>query len=235
MRELPDHGDDQNRRREWQDDAPENTKEPGAIDARSSYQILRDGSVVVSAEQDGKGEPLDRMDHDQASQRIHQARIAQHDGPGKQAHLLGKEEPKSHDAVDPAIAAKAPERYGVTGDSTKQGGENRRGDRDQRGVQHVRPDAGAGLGDAETAPGRGVVAPCPLLRPADHRSLRYLLVGTERIQDDNSQWREPRCSAQRDDEIDQDPAWRDGSLTHGSPAAAGHSATLHRAVKPREE
>src|SRR3954464_12397912 len=114
MRELPDHGDDQNRWREWQDDAPENTKEPCAIDARGSYQILRDGSVVVSAEQDGKGEPLNRVDHDQARERVHQARIAQHDSPGKQAHLLGKEEPKGHEAVDPAIAAKTPERHSVT-------------------------------------------------------------------------------------------------------------------------
>src|SRR5205085_8765073 len=95
--------------------------------------------------------------------------------------------------------------------------------------------AGAGLGDAETAPGGGVIAPCPLFRPADHRGLRDLLVATERVQHDDGQWREPRRSDQRDDEIDQDPAWREGSLTHGSPAAAGRNATLHRAARPQEE
>ena len=52
---------------------------------------------------------------------------------------------------------------------------------------------------------------------------------------DNSQWREPCRSDQRDDEIDQNPAWGEGSVTHGSPAAVGHSATLRRAAKPREE
>ena len=112
------------------------------------------------------------MDQHQARQRVHQAGIAQHDGPGQQAHLLRKEDAKRDDAVDPVIAAKAPERNRVTGDRTKQGGEDRRGNGDERGVQHVGADAGAGLRDAELGPGREVVAKGPLPRPADHRGLR---------------------------------------------------------------
>src|SRR5215472_3324819 len=47
MRELPDHGDDQDGRRERQDDAPENAKEPGAVDARGPDQFMWNGDIVV--------------------------------------------------------------------------------------------------------------------------------------------------------------------------------------------
>src|SRR5499427_10273134 len=103
MGELPDHGDDQNGWREWQHDAPENAIETRAIYACSSYQFLRDGDVVVSAEQHGEREPLDSVDQDQACEGVGETDVAQHDGPGKQAHLLGKEDAKGDNAIDPAI------------------------------------------------------------------------------------------------------------------------------------
>src|SRR5579872_3398820 len=49
--ELPDHGDDENRRRQRQDDLPEDAPETGAVDPRRLDQIVRNVDVEVPAKQ----------------------------------------------------------------------------------------------------------------------------------------------------------------------------------------
>src|SRR5579883_1522729 len=66
--ELPDHGDDQDRRRQRQDDLPENPPEAGAVDARRLDQVVGNVDVVVAAEQRGEGCPLHAVDQDRSEE-----------------------------------------------------------------------------------------------------------------------------------------------------------------------
>ena len=64
--ELPDDGDDDDRPRGRQQDAPEDLEEAGAVDLRRADQLGREGLVVVAEEQRGEAEAVDDMDEDQA-------------------------------------------------------------------------------------------------------------------------------------------------------------------------
>ena len=72
--ELPDHGDDQDRRRQRQDDLEEDAPEAGAVDARRLDEIVGNVDVVVAAEQRRERQPLDAVDENQAVDRVREMR-----------------------------------------------------------------------------------------------------------------------------------------------------------------
>src|SRR4051794_38035114 len=73
--ELEDHGHDQDRRRQRQDDAPENPEEAGAVDPRRLQQVLRNADIIVAAEQRRETQALHGVDQHQAGDRVHQRQI----------------------------------------------------------------------------------------------------------------------------------------------------------------
>src|SRR5579883_2529584 len=77
--ELPDHGDDQDRRRQRQDDLPENAPEAGAVDTRRFDQVVGNVHVVVAAEQRRERRPLHAMDQDQADDRVGEPDMAENE------------------------------------------------------------------------------------------------------------------------------------------------------------
>ena len=64
--ELPDHRDDQDRRRQRQHDLVEDAPEAGAVDARRLDQVVGDGDEEVAAEERGEGDALHAVDEDEA-------------------------------------------------------------------------------------------------------------------------------------------------------------------------
>src|ERR1700728_377110 len=80
-RELPDHCDDQDRRRNRHDDLEENAPESRAVDARRLDEVVGDADVVVAAEQRRERQSLDAMHENQAVDRIRQVQRAENIGP----------------------------------------------------------------------------------------------------------------------------------------------------------
>src|SRR5450631_1608008 len=107
---LEDHGHDQDRGRERQDDPPENPEEAGAVDARRFQEVLGNADIVVAAEQRRETHALDGVDQHQAGDGVHQREIAQHHHPWDQLHLFGEEDAEGDEAEHQLVAAKAPER-----------------------------------------------------------------------------------------------------------------------------
>src|SRR5277367_1239162 len=85
--ELPDHGDDQDRRRNRNDDLEKDAPEAGAVDPRRLDQVVGDADVVVAAEQRRERQALNTMHENQAVDRIRQMRRAEDVGPRHQRDL----------------------------------------------------------------------------------------------------------------------------------------------------
>ena len=66
--ELPDHAHHDDRRRQRQDDAPEDGEEAGAVDARGFGELGGHGHVEVAEEQRGEGQAVDHVHEDQAGE-----------------------------------------------------------------------------------------------------------------------------------------------------------------------
>src|SRR6478752_6333002 len=179
--ELEDDGHDQDRRRQRQDDAPENPEETGAVDPRRLQQILRDTDIVVTAEQRRETQTLYGMDHDQAGDGVHQPEIAQHHHPGDQLHLFGQEDAERHDAEQELVAAETPKRDRIAGERTQQRREDGGRDRQGKGIEHIGLDAPAMLGHAELVPGLREIGEGQMLRPGDQRGGRDFLVRAQRV------------------------------------------------------
>ena len=71
----------------------------------------------------------------------------------------GQEDAKGHDAVDPAVAAKAPQRDRVAGDRAEQGRQDRRGDGDERRSSPCRAGCRRSAGRCRSRSRPGVVLP----------------------------------------------------------------------------
>src|SRR5579863_10610625 len=95
--ELPDHGDDQNRRRQRKDDLEKDAPESGAVDARRLDQVIGDVHVIVAAEQGGERQALDDVDQDEAIDGVGEAERAEDIGPGQERDLA-RHENAQHDA-----------------------------------------------------------------------------------------------------------------------------------------
>ncbi|OAE34717.1 hypothetical protein AXG93_3167s1000 [Marchantia polymorpha subsp. ruderalis] len=76
-----DDGDDDDRPRAWQQDAPEDLEETGTIDHRGLHQLVREGFVIIAEKQRGEAETVDDMHHDEAGGGIRQAHQAQEPSP----------------------------------------------------------------------------------------------------------------------------------------------------------
>src|SRR5882724_9259683 len=155
--ELEDHGHDQDRRRQWQDDAPEDPEEAGAVDPRRLQQVLRNADIIVAAEQRRETEALDGVDQHQAGDGVHQREIAQHHHPGDQLHLFGQKDAERDEAEHKLVAAEAPQRDRIAGERPEQRRKDGGRDRQGQGVDHIGLDAPAMLGHAELVPGLRVI------------------------------------------------------------------------------
>src|SRR5271166_3491417 len=106
--ELPDDGDDENRRRERKDDLEEDAPEACAVDARRLDQIVRDVDVIVPAEQRCEGNPLDDVHYDQAVNRVRQPDPPENKRPRQQRNLPGHEHAKRHAGEQSLRSREAP-------------------------------------------------------------------------------------------------------------------------------
>src|SRR5262249_34518423 len=85
--ELPDHGNDQDRGRQRQDDLPKDAPEAGAVDAGGFDQIVGNVDVVVAAEQRRERRALHAMDEDEAGDGVGEANRAENERPRHQRDL----------------------------------------------------------------------------------------------------------------------------------------------------
>ena len=157
-------------------------KIPGAVDARRLQQILRDGDVVVAAEQRREAHALHDVDQHQAADRVEQTKVAQHDDPRHQPHLFGQEHAKRHDAEHDGVAAEPPQRQRIAVQRAEQRRDDGGGNHHPHRVPEIRLDAVAMLRDAVAAPGSAEVAPHQLARQADDAAVVDLLGAAQRVQ-----------------------------------------------------
>src|SRR5450755_1892019 len=124
--ELPDHRHDQDRRRQRQDDVPEDLEKAGAVDLGGSNQVERHIDVEVAAEQRREADPPNDVDQDQRTDRVGQVEFAQRERPGHELHLRRQEYAEGDDGEQRRRAAKAPQRKNVSVHGADQGGHDRR-------------------------------------------------------------------------------------------------------------
>src|SRR5277367_774599 len=68
--ELPDDGDDEDRRREGEDDFIKDAPETCAVDPRRFDEVVRDIDVVVATEERRERKTLDHMDENESVDRV---------------------------------------------------------------------------------------------------------------------------------------------------------------------
>ena len=151
--ELPDHGDDQDRRRQRQDDLEKDAPEAGAVDARRLDEIVGNVDVIVAAEQRREREALDHVNENEAVDRIRQMQRAEDVGPGQKRNLARHEDAENDAGEQRLRAREAPFREDVAVDRAEQRREDRRRDRHEKRVEEIALDALAGAGDAIMRPG----------------------------------------------------------------------------------
>src|SRR6185437_2317260 len=151
--ELPDHGDDQDRRRERKDDLEKDAPEAGAVDAGRLDEVIGDVDVIVAAEQGGERQALDDVDQDEAIDGVGEAERAEDIGPGQERDLA-RHENAQHDAHEQRLRSReAPFREDIAVERADQGRDDRRGNRHVEGIEEIALDAFAGAGDAIMRPG----------------------------------------------------------------------------------
>ena len=151
--ELPDHGDDHDRRGQRHDDLPEDAPEAGAVDARRFDQVVGDADIVVAEEQRREREALDAVDQDQAVDRVGEADLAEQEGPGQQRDLARHEDAEQHAAEDDLRAREPPLAEDIAVDGAERGRDDGRRNDHRHRVPEVACDALALAADAEVAPG----------------------------------------------------------------------------------
>src|SRR5277367_1588400 len=95
--ELPDHGDDEDRRRQGKNDLEKDSPEAGAVDAGRLDEVVGDVDVIVAAEQRGEREALDHVNENEAIDGVRETQCAEDVGPGQERNL-----PRHENAEDDA-------------------------------------------------------------------------------------------------------------------------------------
>src|SRR5580698_1388744 len=188
--ELPDHGDDQNRRRQGKNDLEKDSPEPGAVDARRLDEVVGDVDVIVAAKQRREGKALDHMDENEAVDRIREMKRAEDVSPGQKRHLARHEDAEDDADEQRLRSRKAPFRKNVSVEGADQGREDRRGDGHIKRVEEVALHAFAGARDAIMRPGLRPRLQREAAREGDQTVLRDLRQFTEGIGDDHEQRQE---------------------------------------------
>src|SRR6185437_10062656 len=124
--ELPDHRNDQDRRRDRDDHLPEDAPEAGAVDAGRLDQVVGDVDVEIAAEERGERYALHAVNEDQAIDRIGEVELAEEEGPRHQRQLAGYENAEQHAGEQELRAAELPFAEHVAVHRPKNGGNDRR-------------------------------------------------------------------------------------------------------------
>src|ERR1700722_8047667 len=90
--ELPDHGDDEDRRRQREDDLEKNAPEAGAIDTGRLDEVVGNVDVIVAAEQRRERETLNHVNENEAVDRVREMQGSENIGPGKERDLARHED-----------------------------------------------------------------------------------------------------------------------------------------------
>src|SRR5271163_3858397 len=89
--ELPDHGDDEDRRRQREDDLEKDSPEAGAVDAGRLDEVIGNVDVIVAAEQRGEREALDHVNKNEAIDGVRETQCAEDIGPWQERYLARHE------------------------------------------------------------------------------------------------------------------------------------------------
>src|ERR1700734_2451850 len=183
--ELPDHGDDQDRRRQRKDDLEKDSPEAGAVDTGRLDEVVGDVDVIVAAEQRGEREALDHVNENEAIDGVRETQCAEDIGPGQERDLA-RHEDAENDADEQCLRSReAPFREDVAVHRADEGRENRRRDGHVEGVEEIAFDALAGASDAIVRPGLRPRLEREAVRQCDQAVLGDLRQFTKRIGDDN--------------------------------------------------
>ena len=126
--ELPDHGDDEDRRRQRKDDLEKDAPEAGAVDAGRLDEVVGDVDVIVAAEQRREREALDHMNENEAIDRVREMQGAEDVGPGQERDLA-RHENAENDADEQRLRSReAPFREDIAVHRAEQGRDDRRRD-----------------------------------------------------------------------------------------------------------
>src|SRR5579863_852524 len=87
--ELPDDGDDKDRRGQGKNDFMKDAPEARAVDSRRFDEVVRDIDVVVATEERRERETLDHMDENQSVDCVRQVQGPEDKRPGQKRDLAG--------------------------------------------------------------------------------------------------------------------------------------------------
>src|SRR6204780_695845 len=139
--ELPDHGDDQDRRRQRKNDLEKDSPEAGAIDASRLDEIVGDVDVIVAAEQRGEREALDHVNENEAIDGVREMQGAKDIGPWQERNLA-RHENAENDAHEQRLRSReAPFREDIAVHRADEGREDRRGARHGKRAEEIAFDA----------------------------------------------------------------------------------------------
>src|ERR1700733_3015501 len=183
--ELPDHRDDEDRRRQWKNDLEKDSPEAGAVDGGRLGEGVGNVDVIVPAEQRREREALDHMNENEAINRVREMQCAEDVGPGQKLDLA-RHEDAENDADEQRLRSReTPFREDVAVHRADEGREDRRGDGHVQGVEEIAFDAFAGARDAIMRPGLRPRLQREAVRQRDQSVLRDLRQFTKRIGDDH--------------------------------------------------
>src|ERR1700722_4260100 len=112
--ELPDHGDDQDRRRQRKNDLEKDSPEAGAVDASRLDEVVGNVDVIVPAEQRCERETLDHMNENEAVNRVREMQGAEDVGPGQKRNLPRHEDAENNTDEQCLRSREAPFREDIT-------------------------------------------------------------------------------------------------------------------------
>src|ERR1700677_1640929 len=119
--ELPDHSDDEDRRRQGKDDLEEDSPEAGAVDARRLDEVVGNVDVIVAAKQGREGQPLDHVNENEAVNRVREMQCAEYIGPGQKRDLAWHEDAENDADEQRLRSRKTPFRENIAIHRAKQG------------------------------------------------------------------------------------------------------------------
>src|SRR5580704_11134462 len=119
--ELPDHGDDQDRRRQRKNDLEKDSPEAGAVDASRLDEVVGNVDVVIPAEQRCEREALDHMNENEAIDRVREMQGAEDVGPGQKRNLPRHEDAENNADEQCLRSREAPFREDIAVHRAEQG------------------------------------------------------------------------------------------------------------------
>src|ERR1700722_1140719 len=246
--ELPDDGDDEDRRRKRKNDLIKDAPEPGPVDPGRFDEVVRNVHVVVAAEQRRERHALNHMDEDETVNRVGQVQRPQNERPGQQRNLAGHKNAERHADEKRLRSRKAPLRQHVAINGAEDGRNDRRRNRHDQRIVEIPLNAFAGAGDTMMQPRSRPGAQRKALRDRDQPVARNLRQFSEGIGYDHKQRYEVDQCEKAQEGVDSDAAGDEakvrragvriegavvGHVNHGLPPAVSATSTTARKARGR--